>query len=378
MFRTAIKLPLIISLSAAALSTQAMSNNEPHVVMVLSSHGKLDAKGEMIQPGYEFDELSKAYAVFKANGVKVTLASPSGGKLVADNYDKEKAYNQLFLEDEKATSKLENTIKLEHIKAADVDAVFVVGGKGPMFDLATNTDLQSLIRKIYEKQGVIGAVCHGPVALVDVKLSDGEYLVKGKRVNGFTNEEEQAFSKKWAKQFPYFLEDKLKERGAQFEQDGLMLNQVTIDGQLITGQNPFSTADTARAMVKSLGINQDKSPKFKDDETILLVEAFFKDPAAAKQKYQTNQADYDPMMLAMFGLYQAKHANTEHELNTAITIMDLSLSTLDHPMLHAELARAHIRKNDTLQAQKVVQKALKKHTDSALLKELNNALNKQG
>ena len=231
------KLALSSLLLASCFTVYA--GEAPNVVMVLSSHGQQGDNGELIQPGYEFDELSKAYRVFKANGVNVIFASPKGGKPLADEFDKEKPYNQAFLEDTHAVTALSATYKISSIDDEDVDAIFVVGGKGPMFDLYQHAPLKKLIADVYENNAVVSAVCHGPAALVDVKLSNGQYLVADKRVNGFTNQEEQAFGKKWRPHFDFLLEDKLTERGAQFTQSGVMLSHVEKDGKVITGQNPF-------------------------------------------------------------------------------------------------------------------------------------------
>ncbi|WP_249122482.1 MULTISPECIES: DJ-1/PfpI family protein [Pseudoalteromonas] len=361
MNKSLLTLSLVAALSATSINAVAQDKNTPHVLMVLSSYGEMGADGTLSKPGFEFDELSKAYAVFKQNGVKVTLASPKGGEPLADKFDKNKSYNQAYSNDTTAMAQLKNTNRLSELEPSQYDAVFVVGGKGPMFDLHDSKPLQAIIHDIYVNNGVIGAVCHGPAALVDVKLANGEYLIAGKRVNGFTNEEEAAFGKKWTKQFPFLLEDKLIERGASFVQDGLMLNQVSIDGQLITGQNPFSTVDTAKAMVAALGLTVSELPRFKDDESILLVEQFFSDSSKAKARYLADKASFDPMLLGISGLYQAQHAQTAHQLAVAVELMQLTLADIDHPMLYEALVNAQLKLNDMSGAKFTLEAALKKH-----------------
>ncbi|WP_249331738.1 DJ-1/PfpI family protein [Pseudoalteromonas rubra] len=353
-------------MSTTLLST-AYAAEQPHVLMVLSSYGK-QVDGKTTQPGFEFDELSKAYQVFNDNGIKITLASPEGGQPLADEYNKEKSYNQAFLNDPQAMSALTDTVKLASLQGQSFDGVFIVGGKGPMFDLHKDTELQRLIRDIYEQQGVVGAVCHGPAALVDVTLSNGEYLVDGKRVNGFTNLEEDAFGKKWRPQFEFLLEDKLKERGGQFEQDGLMLNQVTIDGRLITGQNPFSTADTAAAMAKAMGVDDVKEPAYKDDQSVKLAELMFTDKAAAKAEFKQSPQSYDVQMLAMIGVYQAKYAKTQLQLHNAIELMTFAQSQFNHPMIELTIAQAYVRQNDFAQARSRLLEAQKTYPDNAKIK----------
>lgn len=364
------------TLVAAALFaptiTYANPTKTPKVLMVLSSYGERDSDNKLIKPGYEFDELSKAYLVFKHHGIDITLASPKGGKPIADDYNTDKPYVKAFLQDKNATDALAATLPIDAVKPQQYDAVFVVGGKGPMFDLANNTALQTSIRTIYENNGVVSAVCHGPAALVNVTLSDGSLLLAGKRVTGFTLEEEAAFSKKWAAQFSFQLEEKLKQQGANFVQDGLMLNQVSIDGRIITGQNPFSTADTAKAVVAKLGITPSATLTFKDDETIKLVEAFFENIHAATAQYNAAPDAYDTMLLAMFGYYQAQHANTQHQRAVAISLMALSQEKIQHPMLILGLANAYLDNQQIQQAVSLLQQANKQFPDDDALKAMLN------
>ena len=350
---------MIKTISLVAAATLALPSisvtadaDDSRVLMVLSSYGEKNAEGKLVKPGYEFDEMSKSYLVFAASGAQVTFASPSGGKLTADNYDPSKPYNEKFLADEDAVKALEASRPLSDISSEDFDAVYVVGGKGPMFDLAANQEVKRIIREVYENDGVIGAVCHGPVALLDVKLTDGSQLLGGKRISAFTNEEESVFTKEWT--MPFMLEDKLIEQGAVFRQDGLMLNQVSIDGRVITGQNPFSTADAARAVVNALGLKNDQALEFKDDRTILLVEKFFSDRNSAVQEFASHMDQYDPMLLAMFGVYQARHANTEAELDVALILMQNTRDLINHPMLDIAIAQALLGKNDPQQARSVL------------------------
>lgn len=356
------------------LSPSLSAAEKQKVLMILSSYGEKDANNELIKPGFEMDELAKAYLVFEQHGLDVTLASPKGGQPVADNFNTDKAYNKAFMQNEVAVKKLHNTLAIAEVKPEQYSSVFVVGGKGPMFDLPDNPAVQNVIKTIYENQGVVGAVCHGPAALVNVKLSNGEWLVANKRVSGFTLEEENAFSKKWAKEFPFQLETQLKAQGAQFVQDGLMLNQVSIDGRVITGQNPFSTTDTAKAMVKKLGLALKDQPKFQDDETILLVERYFADSQAASTHYTTHSEQYDTMLLAMFGYYQSQHATTQAQRAVAIKIMEDTSNTVKHPMLTLELANAYERSGQSQTAKTLLENAVAQFPDNDSLKAKLKAL----
>lgn len=361
---------LLLSLLSPSLSAA----EKQKVLMILSSYGEKDSNNELIKPGFEMDELAKAYLVFEQHGLDVSLASPKGGQPVADNFNTDKAYNKAFMQNEEAVKKLHNTLAIAEVKPEQYSSVFVVGGKGPMFDLPDNPAVQNVIKTIYENQGVVGAVCHGPAALLKVKLSNGEWLVANKRVSGFTLEEEDAFSKKWAKEFPFQLETQLKAQGAQFVQDGLMLNQVSIDGRVITGQNPFSTTDTAKAMVKKLGLALKDQPKFKDDETILLVERYFADSQAASTYYAAHSEQYDTMLLAMFGYYQSQHATTQAQRAVAIKIMEDTSNTVKHPMLTLELANAYERSGQSQTAKTLLENAVAQFPDNDSLKAKLKAL----
>lgn len=179
-------LPLLL-LTVLFSSSPAQASPPGKVLLVVSRHG-LDAG--RARPGYEFDELSQAYLVFRDNGFDVEIASPRGGPVEADDYDPAKPYNALFLGDPAAVARLAATRPLNGVKPEDYAAIFVIGGKGAMFDLPFDPVLRMLLVRHYEGGGVIGAVCHGPAAFVRLRTSDGELLVAGQPMAGFTNEEE--------------------------------------------------------------------------------------------------------------------------------------------------------------------------------------------
>lgn len=142
------------------------------------------------------------------------------------------------------------SIPLSAINPADYVAVVYPGGHGPVFDLATDTTSTAIARDVYEKGGVVAAVCHGPAALVNVKLSNGEYLISGKRVTGFSNTEEEAVQ--LTEVVPFLLEDVLKANGGIFEKAENWGAKVVIDGKLVTGQNPASASPLGDAVVQLL------------------------------------------------------------------------------------------------------------------------------
>ena len=356
----------------AGASQSANSNNSKNILMVVSGYG-VD-QGETL-PGYEFDEFSKAYLIFKANGLSVDIASPNGGKVVADKYNPEKPFNAQVLQDKAVMTKLEKTLKISDLKADDYAGIFVVGGKGAMFDLPKDKSLQKLIAKVYENNGSISAVCHGPAALVDVKLSNGQYLVSGKRVNGFTNQEEKAFGKKWVKHFDFMLEDKLAERGGKFESSSLMLPHATVDGRLITGQNPFSTARVAESFVKSLGITLIERESFKDDRTMYLVERLLRDEKGAKIEFLKHSEKYQPELIGMYGYYALQFAENNKQIDQAVNLMQLASPIMKNPQLDMFIAQGQLKLGKTSDAKTTLQQIIEANPEMEAARKMLDTIN---
>ena len=329
---------LVIAMLIMTTSLVKSETNTKQVLMVVSGNGQGEEK-----PGYEFDEFSKAYSVFKNNGVAVDIASPKGGQVEADKYDPSKTYNVKVLADEAIMAKLNNTLATSSIDAKTYDGVFIVGGKGAMFDLPKDTALQNIIAEIYQQQGSVAAVCHGPAALVNVKLNDGSYLVANKAVNAFTNQEEKLFGKKWINDFEFLLEDKLIERGAHFQSSEIMLNHVAIDGRLITGQNPTSTVGVATALVKSLGLTPVKMEMELEDKTLAVVAKFLAGDRFALETVKDNQAQYHMPLVGMYGFYYLKAAATTLGFERALALMLVAQEAINNPMLDMEIAKTQVK-----------------------------------
>ncbi len=222
------------------------------ILAVVTSSATMGSSNK--KTGYELTELARAYYVFSANGFEVEIASPEGGTppIVIDGDDMGK-FDYAFLNDPVAQSKVNNSIHLDTVEAAEYEAVFFVGGKGAMFDFPDNPSIQNIVRQLVTIGGVIGAVCHGPAALVNVTLDDGTMLVANKTVSSFTNEEELFLIPDANNIFPFLLEDKLVSQGAVFNPGPRYLEQVSQDGKLVTGQNPWSVWKLAETMVLQLG-----------------------------------------------------------------------------------------------------------------------------
>ena len=313
-----------------------------NVLMVLSSNGQTSEQGKE-QPGYEFDEFSKAYMVFKDNGLSVDIASPQGGKVNADKYDPNKPYNAKVLGNEAIMEKLNNTLSTTAINASDYDAVFVVGGKGAMFDLPKDSALQHIIADIYEQEGTVAAVCHGPAALVDVKLNNGSFLIAGKAINSFTNEEEKLFGQKWINDFDFMLEDKLVERGAKFQSSEIMLSHVAIDGRLITGQNPSSTVDVAMALVKSIGLTPVEHVLETEDRTLAVIANFISGEQSALNSLTQHQAQYNIPLVGMYGYYFLKIAETTSDFKQSLALMLVAQKELNNPNVDMKIASTQVK-----------------------------------
>lgn len=219
------------------------------ILMVLTSHAKLADTGKAT--GFWLEELAAPYMAFADAGAEITLASPAGGKPPVDPGSKDSKAESVnrFLADKSAVARLEQTRELSTL-GADYDAVFVVGGHGVMWDLASDSHLASLLAQTADAGNVVAAVCHGPAGLVPVKLQDGTALVAGKNVTGFSNEEEEAVGLKDVVPFP--LESKLRELGGKYQSKAKWEPFAVRDGLLITGQNPASSELVAKQVLGAL------------------------------------------------------------------------------------------------------------------------------
>ena len=217
--------------------------------MIVTSHAKLGASNT--KTGFWLEELAAPYLEFKSQGAEVDIASPAGGRPPADPKSEANPTPAVraFLDDGGAVAKLAGTLRLAEVKAS-YDGYFVVGGHGVMWDLAEDATLGTLLVQAYEQGRVIAAVCHGPAALVNVRLTSGRYLVADKRVAAFTNAEEAAVG--LDKVVPFALESRLKARGAKHEGAPMWTSFAVRDGNLITGQNPASSVAVAQATLAAL------------------------------------------------------------------------------------------------------------------------------
>ena len=225
----------------------------PKILMVLTSHDQLGNTGA--KTGFWLEEFAAPYYVFKDAGADVTLASPQGGQPPldpkSDDPGAQTDATRRFKVDAAAQKLLAGTERLANVKASDYDAVFYPGGHGPLWDLAEDAHSIALIEATLNAGKPVAAVCHAPAVLRHPKGKDGQSVVKGKNVTGFTNTEEAAVG--LTQVVPFLVEDMLKASGGQYSKGADWAPYVLTDGMLITGQNPASSEQGAHALLKLLG-----------------------------------------------------------------------------------------------------------------------------
>jgi len=222
------------------------------ILMVLTSHDELGSTGK--KTGFWLEELAAPYYAFLDAGAEITLASPKGGQPPldpkSDEPDSQTSETRRFHADSAAQAALAWTVRLDTVNQETFDAVFYPGGHGPLWDLANDKHSISLIEQTLQAGKPVALVCHAPGVLRDVKNADGTPLVKGKKVTGFTNSEEEGVG--LTDVVPFLVEDVLKQNGGLYSRGDDWQSYTVQDGLLITGQNPGSSAETAKVLLSSL------------------------------------------------------------------------------------------------------------------------------
>ncbi|WP_304616914.1 type 1 glutamine amidotransferase domain-containing protein [Paracoccus sp. (in: a-proteobacteria)] len=223
----------------------------PRALFVLTSHARLGDSGK--PTGFYWEELATPYWALSDAGWTVELASINGGEPPADPASAEgDALNDAvrrFMADDAAMNRLRHTAKVEDVTVSGCDIVFLPGGHGTMWDLPQSAALGRMLADAWQAGAVIGAVCHGPAGLLAARLPDGQALVSGRRVAGFTNSEEDAVG--LADVVPFLLADRLTAAGAEHHRGPDWQSFAIADGRLVTGQNPASSAEVARLMLEA-------------------------------------------------------------------------------------------------------------------------------
>ena len=238
------------------------TTRRPKVLMVVANPTTASTTGWPV--GFWASELTHPYYAFKRARYDVVIASPEGGKVEVDTlsdprdeskWSAEDLISMGFLSTPDLVGLLDDTPRLAELDLDEFSAVVVCGGLAPMFQFRENDDLKRTIAAFYEAEKPTAVLCHGVSALIDVQLSDGSYLVAGKTVTGFANvEEDFSDAAVGQKVMPYRIEDELRKRGANYVEGGLFKAFVVRDGRLITGQQQYSGAKVADAVIAALGV----------------------------------------------------------------------------------------------------------------------------
>jgi putative intracellular protease/amidase len=373
MLRSRLLMMLIaVSLCGAALSAVAAAPAK--VLIVVSSEGRDQGK---TRPGFEMDEFAQAWLIFRANGLAVEVASPAGGRVEADKYNAKEPFNAQLLADADAVQALAATRATRDVRADDYAAVYVVGGKGAMFDLPADAALTSLLASVYDRGGVVAAVCHGPAALAEVRRRDGSLLVADRRMTGFTNEEESVFGKRWASSFPFLLEEAMRERGAHWHEAPLMMPNLVVDDRLITGQNPYSTTAVAEAIVTALGRTPTARTPWRDEATMALVQRHLAgESQAVAAELAERTSDFHVELIGLLGYYQLQSAKDDAAIANALSVMELAQPHMPEPQLALGIADAHWRLGRAEQARTLVAAVVAAHPDMDEAKALQATMGK--
>ncbi len=250
--KNTIKSLLVAVFAIASLAAYAQKDQKTKVLFVLTSHDKLGDTGEAT--GSWIEEFATPYYFFLDKGIEVVIATPKGGQAPIDPKSNDPSFQtpatKRFYADATAQKALANTVKITAVTQKGFKAVFYPGGHGPMWDLATDKNSIKLIQDFYNNSKPIAFVCHAPAALVNVKDKNGNYLIAGKKVTGFSNTEEEAV--KLTKVVPFLLEDKLKERGGKYSKGADWSSYVLEDGLLLSGQNPQSSEEVATKLLAKI------------------------------------------------------------------------------------------------------------------------------
>lgn len=223
-------------------------DSKKKILFVVSSHRQLGNTGRTT--GYFLSEVTHPWSVL-CDKYDIDVVSPKGGRPPVDGFDLTDPINRKFWDDPDWQDKMSTTLKPEEVDADEYVAIFYAGGHGAMWDFPNNQTLAAIARRIYENGGIVSAVCHGPAGLLPIKLSDGQFLVKGRKLDSFTNAEEIANGTQNV--VPFMLQTALTDEGAVFEDSAPFTDHVVVDGRLITGQNPMSALSVGKAILEALG-----------------------------------------------------------------------------------------------------------------------------
>lgn len=222
-----------------------------HILFIVTSHDQFGSTDQ--KTGFHLSEMTDPFILLSKAGFNIDIASPKGGSAPIDpsSYDLTIENNKAFFDHAEYRKKIEHTMALHQVNAQQYKAVYIPGGHGTMWDFPDHPVIGEIVKTIYEHNGFVGAVCHGPAAFVNLRLSNGDFIIKNKKFTCFSNSEERKIEKD--KFMPFLLEDKLIEQGGLFSAARLFEKHVMEDSRIITGQNPASAQEIANRLIKHLG-----------------------------------------------------------------------------------------------------------------------------
>jgi len=338
----------------------------------------IDGKDSTIAGGYTLSEVTQAYDVFIKSGFTVDFMSPNGGNTQYEPEEKFSDLDKAFINNSEIMTQLKNTLSPEQVNTGEYDAIYFAGGK-TLWDFPVSSQLATLTASIYEQGGVVGAICHGPAALLNVRLSNGDHLIEGKHISSFTNLEEQLFSKA-AEFYPFMLQDELTRTGAKFQEAPPLFDQSVVDERLVTGQNPLSTYSVAEKMVELMGKTPPKRPWDYVSFTIGIVQqAVQGSNIDANQFIDSLNSDslLDKNLLSELCIYGSRGYMGEEVENKGIELLELASELMpENAQVLEELARNHYKKGDTKKAWQYLSESLRINPDSETANTLKNEMDK--
>ncbi|MFN1834240.1 DJ-1/PfpI family protein [Balneola sp. MJW-20] len=347
---------LVICFTILASLIQTESKAQDKILMVVTNNKEVQAtvagKDTVLAGGYTVSEVSEAHQVFTKSGFQVDFLSPEGGKTYPEMDEEMSELDKEFLNTSSIRKELDHTYAPSEVSASDYAAIYFAGGK-TLFDFPYHSELGKLITEIYESNGIVGAVCHGPAALLGVTLSDGTPLIEGKQISGFTNMEEQLFSKT-AKYYPFLLQDELTKMGAKFVEAPAMFRQMVSDSRIVTGQNPVSSYAVAEEMVRSLGKTPPPTPWSDLSYTLEIIRKVILEDVASATEFQlahenTNTINLD--LILQYGAFGHMGNLGETVQKNSIQLLEYAARTFpENARAHEELGKAYYRDGNTAKA----------------------------
>ncbi len=373
----------LLVLFTSLLTTSFKVYAQDRILIVVTNNKEVQAtiagKDTTIAGGYTLSEVSQAFDVFSKSGFKVDFMSPKGGETFYEPEEHLTDFDKAFLHNDEVMQQLSNTFSPDEVDAKEYDAIYFAGGK-TMWDFPDNKTMANLTAAIYENNGVIGAVCHGPAALLNVRLSDGERLIDGLKVSSFTNMEEQLFSKT-GKFLPYMLQDELTRLGAHYQEAPPMFDQAVVDGRVVTGQNPLSTYSVAEHMVNLMGKTIPERPLDAMSFTIGIVQKVVQnDKSEALAFAEAHAADLllNERLLAEVSIYGSRGYMGSEVQNHGIPLLEVSSELIPNdPQIFEELARHHYNNGDLVKAKQFLTESLNIDPDSETANALKNEMDSQ-